>query len=93
MPRVKASRTQSRQNSRAMQAKNPQMWTSPEGKPIACIEKLKVLNDNYSELQQMMQDAFEDALLMGCDEAQLRLCFAELATRLDNPYPRTTQAA
>jgi hypothetical protein len=68
-------------------------WSSPEGKPIACIEKLKVLNDNYAELQQMMQDAFEDALLMGCDEAQLRICFAELAAGLDNPYPDTAQAA
>jgi hypothetical protein len=65
-------------------------WNSPEGKPIACIEKLKVLNDNYTELQQMMQDAFEDALLMGCDEGQLRECFGELAGRLDNPYPGTT---
>jgi hypothetical protein len=77
----------------AMSTPSAIRWNSPEGKPIACIEKLKVLNDNYSELRQLMQDAFEDALLMGCDEAQLRRCFAELAARLDNPYPRTTQAA
>lgn len=76
-----------------MPARNSRIWTSPEGKPIACIEKLKVLNENYTELQQMMQDAFEDALLMGCDEAQLRLCFGELAAGLDNPYPGTAQAA
>ncbi|MFO0145215.1 MAG: hypothetical protein ACK54C_07800 [Betaproteobacteria bacterium] len=70
-----------------MSTPSAKRWISSGGNPIACVEKLKVLNDNYTELQQMMQDAFEDALLMGCDEAQLRLCFSEIAGRLENPYP------
>jgi len=45
-----------------------------------------VLNDHYRELQQMAQDAFEDALLMECDEAQLRQALHELVDSLHNPY-------
>lgn len=74
-----------------MSTPSPKRWNSSEGNAIACVEKLKVLNDNYTELQHLMQDAFEDALLMGCDEVQVRQCFAEIAARLENPYPRSAQ--
>lgn len=41
------------------------LWTDRNGDPIACVEKLKVLRENDSELRQSLQDVFEDALLMG----------------------------
>jgi hypothetical protein len=34
----------------------------------------------------MAQDALEDAVLMGCDEAQVRAVFAGLLASLENPY-------
>ena len=35
---------------------------------------------------KLAQDALEDALLMGCDEAQIRAVLAELISELHNPY-------
>jgi hypothetical protein len=64
----------------------PPVWRQPTGAPVSCHEKLKVLNDNYRELQQIAQDAFEDALLMDCDEAQVRQALHELVDSLHNPY-------
>lgn len=61
-------------------------WRSPEGEPISCTEKLKVLRENLEEIHQVCQDAFEDALLMGCDEAQVRAVFADVVANLHNPY-------
>ncbi|MBX6393140.1 MAG: hypothetical protein IRY96_06675 [Burkholderiales bacterium] len=61
-------------------------WHSPEGEPISCVEKLKVLRENLEEIRQVLQDAFEDALLMGCDEAQVREVFARVVADLHNPY-------
>lgn len=61
-------------------------WLDPQGKPVSCTEKIKVLNENLLELQQMLQDAFEDAILIGCDEAQVRSVLADLTARLHNPY-------
>jgi hypothetical protein len=61
-------------------------WRQPDGKAVSCEEKLKVLNDNLAEIRQMCQDAFEDALLMGCDEAQVRHVFTGVIASLRNPY-------
>lgn len=61
-------------------------WVSAEGEVISCTEKLKVLRQNLEEIRQVTQDAFEDALLMGCDEKQVRDVFAQLVASLDNPY-------
>lgn len=61
-------------------------WYSDDGSSISCTEKIKVMKENMSELYQMAQDAFEDALLMGCNEAQVRQYLAELIGGLENPY-------
>lgn len=68
----------------------PQMpkWVDNEGKVVACTEKIKVMNENMDELFQMAQDAFEDALLMGCNETQLRTYFSQLIDSVENPYQK-----
>ncbi len=62
------------------------VWRSPEGEVVSCVEKLKVLRENLEEIRGISQDAFEDALLMGCDEKQLRDVLKQLVDQLDNPY-------
>lgn len=61
-------------------------WLTPEGEPVSCLDKIKVLNENLEEIQQLAQDALEDAVLMGCDETQFRRVMRELAESLGNPY-------
>jgi len=53
---------------------------------MACVEKLKVLRENLEEIQQLCQDALEDAVLMGCDETQFRRVLTNLVETLENPY-------
>lgn len=62
------------------------VWTQPDGTPVSCAEKIKVLNDNLREIQAIAQDALEDAVLMGCDEAQLRQVLHDVIDSLHNPY-------
>lgn len=62
------------------------IWKRPDGSVVACTEKIKVLRENLEELRQMAQDAFEDALLMECDEKQIRAVFQEVISELENPY-------
>jgi hypothetical protein len=61
-------------------------WRLADGKPVSCEEELTVLNENLSEIRQTCQDAFEDAILMGCDEDQVRSAFAQVVAELANPY-------
>lgn len=60
-------------------------WLGADGQPIACREKLRVLEENHEEAAQVLQDAFEDAVLMGVDENAMRTIFAEMVAVLRSP--------
>ncbi|CUA82372.1 MULTISPECIES: hypothetical protein [Gulbenkiania] len=62
------------------------VWHDADGNTVACVEKIKVMRENLEELAQMAQDAFEDALLMGCDERQVRDVLVSMMQNLKNPY-------
>lgn len=65
----------------------PPIWCKADGSPVSCTEKVKVMNENYQELHQMLQDAFEDGLLMEVAETQLRQALQALIDALENRYP------
>jgi len=48
------------------------VWRAEDGTPLACHEKIKVMNENFRELRQSALDSLEDALLMGGSDAQWR---------------------
>ena len=62
------------------------VWRSPSGEVVSCVEKLKVLRENLEEIQQICQDALEDAVLMGCDESQFKQILTNLVQQLEDPY-------
>ena len=62
------------------------VWRTPEGEPVSCVEKIKVLNENLAELRELAQEALEDAVLMGCDEQQVREVLAGIVAGIVNPY-------
>ena len=61
------------------------LWPGVDGQPVSCREKLRTLGENHAELQQVMQDAFEDAVLMGVDEAAMRGILSDLVAGLRSP--------
>lgn len=63
-------------------------WRTPKGEPVSCVDKIKILNENLEELRAIAQDALEDALVIGCDEAQVREVLQGLIGDLVNPYRR-----
>lgn len=67
---------------------NLPVWRTPEGGPVSCIDKIKVLNENLEEIRELTQEALEDAVLMGCDEIQFRNVIKELSEILDSPYKK-----
>ena len=71
---------------RTRSGKAKRIWRGPDGAPVSCVEKLKMLDENIEEIRGMCQDALEDAVLMGCDEAQVRQVLRELADTLDEPF-------
>jgi hypothetical protein len=61
-------------------------WLRDDKSVVACTEKIKVMQENFEEIQQMMQDAFEDGLLMEVNEKQMRETLQHLVDALVNPY-------
>ena len=64
------------------------VWLAPDGTPVSCVEKLKILEENIEEIRDQCQEALEDAVLMGCDEAQLRAVLHEVIDALDKPFEK-----
>lgn len=63
----------------------PKVWPGLDGNAVGCREKMRVLNENHAELAQVLRDAFEDAILMGVDEAALRTLLHGMVDGLDSP--------
>ena len=60
-------------------------WPRPDGTPVACREKLRVLEENHAELQGVLRDAFEDAVLIGVDQAAMRRILIAMVDALESP--------
>jgi hypothetical protein len=63
------------------------VWRTPEGAPVSCAEKLKVLDQNLAEFKALAQDMMEDAALMGCDIEQVRDVLKTAVANLSVRYP------
>lgn len=61
------------------------LWPGADGAPISCRDKLRTLRENETEARQVLQDAFEDAILMGVDEQAIRDAFAAMVAGLRSP--------
>lgn len=64
------------------------IWLRDDGSVVACTEKVKVMKDNFAEIRQITQDAFEDGLLMEVNEKQMRDALHTLVDDLLNPYKK-----
>jgi hypothetical protein len=66
--------------------KTPAVWRQSDGKPVSCLEKIKVLNQNIQEIEGLCADALEDGVLMGCDVQQIKQALHELIESLPVPH-------
>lgn len=64
----------------------PSVWFKPDGSVLACVEKIKVLNENLAELHAMAQDALDDAVLMGATQEQVKQVWKTMLQDLTSAY-------
>jgi hypothetical protein len=64
------------------------VWRQTDGKPVSCLEKIKVLNQNIREIETLCADALEDGVLMGCDAEQIKAALHELIEGLATPFDK-----
>ena len=68
------------------------IWVRDDGSVVSCVEKVKVMRENFEEIKQIAQDALEDGLLLEVSEAQMREALHKLIDQLVNPYPKQKAA-
>lgn len=66
--------------------KTDPLWRAPDGKPVSCVEKLKVLEQNLDEFKAMALEFLEDASLMGCDVDGVRTVLKAAVDAIPTPY-------
>tara|TARA_B100001173_G_C15767844_1_gene453768 strand:- start:81 stop:311 length:231 start_codon:yes stop_codon:yes gene_type:complete len=64
------------------------VWERDDKSVVSCSEKIKVMKENFDELKQLTQDAFEDGLLMEVSEKQLKNTLQKLIEELDSPIKK-----
>lgn len=75
----------SMQSQRPKQAP-PECWLDANGQTLACTEKVKVLEENWDEVKSLLQDVFDDAILMGATLTQLQTEYQRLVREIVPNY-------
>ena len=60
----------------------PQFWESNDNKKITFKEKISILNNNLDELQNLINQIYDEAIIMGVDKKQIEKIISHLATNL-----------
>ncbi len=64
-------------------------WIGRDGMPVACQEKVKVLNDNLNEIRELCQYIMQSAVAMGCGEHFIRMVLSDVVAGLKTPYAKS----
>ena len=59
------------------------IWRGKDNKIISCDETNKVLNENYNEIKTVIQNAFDDAVLIDCDEKDFKNKIIDLVNKIE----------
>tara|TARA_A100001011_G_scaffold364330_1_gene414970 strand:+ start:614 stop:829 length:216 start_codon:yes stop_codon:yes gene_type:complete len=64
------------------------MWKTKTNEIISCDEKIKVLNENFKDLELQIQNTLDDAVLMECDEFDLKLKIFKLVKSINSSFKK-----
>ncbi len=70
----------------------PKHWLRSDDSVVACTEKVKVLEENWNEIRSTLQEALDDAVLMGCSETRVKNEFIRLINGLTSQYEDALKA-
>lgn len=69
----------------------PKTWNRVDGSVVSCTESVKVLNENWNEAAELLQEMYEDAVLLGCGKEAFKAEFHRLVDQLECDYVEKTQ--
>ena len=64
-------------------------WVRDDQSIVSCTEKIKVMTENFDEIKEITQDAFEDGLLMEVSDEQMRQALHQMVDELNNTLKKS----
>jgi hypothetical protein len=64
-------------------------WVRDDQSVVSCTEKIKVMTENFDEIKEITQDAFEDGLLMEVSDEQMRQALHQMVDDLHNTLKKS----
>jgi hypothetical protein len=64
-------------------------WVRDDQSVVSCTEKIKVMTENFDEIKEITQDAFEDGLLMEVSDKQMRQALHQMVDELHNTLKKS----
>ena len=64
-------------------------WVRDNQSVVSCTEKIKVMTENFDEIKEITQDAFEDGLLMEVSDEQMRQALHQMVDDLHNTLKKS----
>jgi hypothetical protein len=64
-------------------------WVRDDQSVVSCTEKIKVMTENFDEIKEITQDAFEDGLLMEVSDEQMRQALHQIVDELHNTLKKS----
>ena len=61
----------------------PNIWRTSDNTKISCKEKIIILNNNIIELQNLINQIYDEAILMGVDKKQIEKIINNVANNLN----------
>tara|TARA_B100000886_G_scaffold245464_1_gene172626 strand:- start:1605 stop:1826 length:222 start_codon:yes stop_codon:yes gene_type:complete len=61
----------------------PNIWRTSDNTKISCKEKIVILNNNIIELQNLINQIYDEAILMGVDKKQIEKIINNVANNLN----------
>lgn len=62
----------------------PLYWLGKDKKKISCKEKIKLMESNLDEFQEILNDIIDEAVLIGIDEDQLKNVLLDMIKNMKN---------
>ncbi len=72
-------------------SKAPEKWLRVDGSVVSCTESVKVLNENWKEAYDLLQDMYEDAVLLGCGKEAFKIELKRMIEELQCDYEEKLQ--
>ena len=69
-------------------SKTSLIWRAKNKELISCNEKIKILNENFDELQLLIQSVIDDAVIIGCDEKDIKQKISNLLESIHFSYKK-----